>query len=67
MKQQWKKIKELTTKEALSHEHQALMDELKKDIEEYESSGSTHLFDSLALHKLQTYDGGDYDGHLELI
>lgn len=54
MKQQRKKIKELTTKEALSHEHQALMDELKKDIEEYESSGSTHLFDSLALHKLQT-------------
>lgn len=61
------KIKELTEKEAMNPEHQALMDELKADIEEYEASNSTSLFDSIALHKLQTYDGGDYAGHLDLI
>ena len=34
---------------------------------EYEASGSDSLFDSIALHVLQTYDGGDYVGKLEFI
>lgn len=57
----------LTTKEAKSPRHQELMDELKKDIEAYEAGPKDHLFDSTALHKLQTYDGGDYVGKLEFI
>src|SRR5699024_3068043 len=35
--------------------------------EAYEAGEQDHLFDSLALHKLQTYDGGDYVGDLEFI
>lgn len=61
------KIMALTEKEAKSPRHQELMDELKKDIEEYNNGPKDHLFDSKALHKLQTYDGGDYVGQLEFI
>ena len=57
----------LASKEAKSPRHQELMDELKKDIEEYNAGAKDYLFDSLALHKLQTYDGGDYVGQLEFI
>lgn len=57
----------LTTKEAKNERHQELMDELKMQIEEYNSGDKSSLFDSTALHKLQTYDGGDYDGGLEFI
>ncbi|MCD1147206.1 flavocytochrome c [Peptoniphilus sp. KCTC 25270] len=61
------KVKALTEKETKSPRHQELMDELKKDIEAYEAGAQDHLFDSLALHKLQTYDGGDYQGELDKI
>lgn len=61
------KIMDLTTKEVKSPEHEKLMKELKSDIEAYKASGATNLFDSKALHKLQTYDGGDYTGELALI
>ncbi len=62
------KIKELTTKEAKNERHQELMDQLAKEIEEYENDPSKdYLFDSNALHILQTYDGGDYVADLELI
>ena len=30
------------------------------DIATYEDTDQSFLFDSLALHKLQTYDGGDF-------
>ena len=62
------KIKELTKKEAKSDRHQELMDQLAKEIEEYENDPSKdYLFDSNALHILQTYDGGDYVADLSLI
>lgn len=47
--------------------HQYYIDQLKEDLEVYNASDKTHLFDSVALHILQTYDGGDYVGDLELI
>ena len=57
----------LTEKEAVSPEHQAWMDQLKSDLDAYNSGDTTKLFDSIALHILQTYDGGDYAGQLPMI
>lgn len=41
--------------------------EIKADIEAYKAAGSTYLYDSNALHKLQTYVDGDYVGNPKLI
>ncbi len=60
-------LERLYTHEALSDEHQKWMDELKSDLEAYNAGAKDHLFDSNALHVLQTYDGGDYAGKLEFI
>jgi len=57
----------LVNKEAKNERHAELMKELKVDIEAYEKGAKDLLFDSLALHKLQTYDGGDYVGKLDFI
>lgn len=57
----------LAEKEAQSEDHQKWMDQLKKDLEEYEKTDKDFLFDSIALHILQTYDGGDYAGKLPFI
>ena len=40
---------------------------IRKDLDAYKASGSNHVFDSLDLHKLQTYVDGDYVGKTELI
>ncbi len=40
---------------------------LSEEFDAYVSAGSTYLFDSPTLHKLQTYMGGDYVGNPELI
>lgn len=61
------KVLELTNVEAKNDRHAELMEELKTDLEAYEAGKKDYLFDSLALHKLQTYDGGDYEGDLEFI
>lgn len=58
---------ELTEKEAVNDRHQEIMDELKEQLEAYEDGDKTSLFDSEALHKLQTYDGGDYLADLEFV
>lgn len=60
-------LERLYTHEALSDEHQKWMDQLKSDLEAYNAGEKDHLFDSIALHILQTYDGGDYAGKLEFI
>lgn len=57
----------LTQKEARSDLHQQLMNTLKAELDAYTTAGSKGLFDSITLHTLQTYDGGDYVGDLELI
>ena len=58
---------ELTEKDAVNERHQEIMDELKEQLEAYEDGDKTSLFDSEALHKLQTYDGGDYLAELEFV
>ncbi|NMD38187.1 MAG: flavocytochrome c [Christensenellaceae bacterium] len=60
-------VKALTEKEAVSEEHQKVMDQLKADLEAYYAGDTSKLFDSVALHILQTYDGGDYAGKLDFI
>lgn len=45
----------------------AWQDTLAAEIDEYQKSGASYLFDSVTLHKLQTYIGGDYVGNPELI
>ena len=40
---------------------------VRKDLDAYIASGSNHVFDSLDLHKLQTYVDGDYVGKTEMI
>ncbi|MFA7567594.1 MAG: flavocytochrome c [Alkalispirochaeta sp.] len=40
---------------------------LRKEFDQYKASGADHLFDSPALHKIHTYDGGDYVGDPEII
>ena len=57
----------LAEEEAKSPEHQAVMDQLKADLEAYEAGEKNYLFDSIALHTLQTYAGGDYLGYFDLI
>ena len=42
-------------------------DTLRKEFDEYKASGADYLFDSPSLHKIQTYDGGDYVGDPEVI
>ncbi|MDR7870221.1 MAG: flavocytochrome c [Tissierellaceae bacterium] len=58
---------DLVNVEPKSERHAELMEELKADLEAYENGTKDNLFDSLALHKLQTYAGGDYDGKLEFV
>ena len=40
---------------------------VRKDLDAYLAAGSNHVFDSVDLHKLQTYVGGDYVGKTEMI
>lgn len=47
--------------------HAELIATVQKQLDEYDASGATTLFDSCEYHALQTYAGGDYVGNLELI
>lgn len=60
-------IRRLAEAEPQNDRHAELQEELLNDIANYEETDQSFLFDSLALHKLQTYDGGDYIGDLEFI
>lgn len=61
------KVWNLANVEPKTQRHAELIEELKDDLQAYENGSNDYLFDSLALHKLQTYDGGDYIGKLEFI
>lgn len=60
-------IKDLIDLEPKNEIMKRWQDEIKADIEKYEADKSTYLYDSPALHKLQTYADGDYVGNPELI
>lgn len=53
--------------EAVSEEHKALQEEVKKQYEEYKAAGRTDVFDSEAWYSLQTYNGGDNAAILDLV
>lgn len=60
-------VKKLTGQEPKSELHKKWMEQLKADLKAYEEGNKTHLFDSVALHILQTYSGGDFQGDLAFI
>lgn len=60
-------VKALAEKEAVSEEHQKLMDTLKAELDAYYAGDTSKLFDSVTLHILQTYDGGDYAAKLPFV
>lgn len=60
-------IDALLAKEPVSDKHAELIETVKKQVEEYDASGSTSLFDSAEWHALQTLDAGDYIGNIDLI
>lgn len=57
----------LLEKEVKNETHQKMIDQLKADLEAYEAGDKASLFDSVALHALQTYDGGDYEAKIEFV
>lgn len=60
-------IDKIVNTEAKNDVHQQLIDQVKEQLAQYDASGATYLFDSVEFHALQTYDGGDYTGDIELI
>ena len=60
-------VKSYYEEEAKNDLHQELMDKLKDQVAEYEKGDMKNTFDSVELHALQTYRGGDYVGNLKLI
>lgn len=62
-----KSIERLLAVEPKNDLHKKYQDDLKKELDAYKTEKPNHLFDCLALHILQTYDGGDYIGKIEFI
>lgn len=60
-------VKKLTEEEPRNEKHANYMEELSNDLDEYYAGEADYLFDSVALHLLQTYDGGDYEGNIDMI
>lgn len=61
------KINDLLALEPVDDYMAKWQEAVKADLEEYAAKGSTYLYDSPNLHKLQTYVGGDYVGNPVLI
>ncbi|MFA9422360.1 MAG: flavocytochrome c [Sedimentibacter sp.] len=59
-------IIEATSEVAVSDEHQALMDDVRKEYEDYLKTDKT-LFGSLKWFALQTWNGGDKVGDLNMV
>lgn len=60
-------VLELTEQEPQNEKHELYMEQLKEDLDEYYDSDADYLFDSVALHILQTYDGGSFEGNIDFI
>ncbi|MGF6906926.1 flavocytochrome c [Fusobacterium sp. PH5-44] len=60
-------VKKILSIEPKNDLHKELLTALQKQFDEYNKNKSTHIFDSVEFHTLQSYDGGDYLGNLELI
>lgn len=64
---QRKTVEDMLAKEPHDDKMAELQAELAEQWKAYQDAGSVGLFDSTVFHALQTYDGGDYLGNLELI
>ncbi len=62
-----KSIERLLKVEPENDLHKKYQNELKEELDAYKAQKPNNLFDCLALHILQTYDGGDYAGKIEFI
>lgn len=60
-------IEDALAEEPVSEEHAALQAAVQQEWDEYKASGATYLFDSVNWYTLQTWNGGDKVGDLELI
>lgn len=47
--------------------HKELIEKVKAQLKEYKDSNATYTFDSAEFHALQTFEGGDRAGNLDLI
>ncbi len=60
-------IKDMLSREPKDDNMKRWQENVSKELDAYLATGSTHVFDSVDLHKLQTYVDGDYVGKSELI
>lgn len=60
-------IEVMLAKEPHNDDMKRWQESVRKDLDAYLASGSTHVFDSVDLHKLQTYADGDYVAKSELV
>lgn len=60
-------IQKLLDKEPNDEYEKGLQNAVRKQLEAHLNEKNTWLFDSVELHALQTYSGGDYEGNPELI
>ena len=64
---QRKTVEDMLAKEPHDDKMAELQAELSAEWEAYNAQGEGYLFDSPVFHALQTYDGGDYLGNIDLI
>ncbi|MDR1396401.1 MAG: FAD-dependent oxidoreductase [Desulfarculales bacterium] len=60
-------IESVLSKKPVSELHRRLQDKVKGEWEEFKKSDNNSLFDTPSWYALQTFDGGDEIGNLELI
>lgn len=61
------RIEAFAKEEPKNERHKELMAQLQQEVDAYKKSGAKYVFDSPALHALQSYRGGDYVGNLDMI
>ena len=60
-------VESMLAKEPHDEKMAALQAKLAEEWAAYNAEGATYVFDSPTFHALQTYDGGDYRGDIDLI
>lgn len=60
-------LEKALSQKPVNDEHKALMDEVKKQWEQYKAEGRKNLFDTKEWYALQTWNGGDNVAQLDLV
>ncbi|NLJ63823.1 MAG: FAD-dependent oxidoreductase [Christensenellaceae bacterium] len=60
-------VEELLALEAKNDDMKRWQESIRKDLDAYIASGENYVFDTVDLHKLQTYVGGDYVANTALL